>query len=31
MWLTNTKTRRARLSAERLAALAVLGLAWAAG
>ncbi|WP_407077010.1 helicase associated domain-containing protein [Streptomyces sp. ODS05-4] len=29
VWLTNTKTRRAKLSAERLAALAALGLAWA--
>ncbi|PRH78254.1 helicase, partial [Streptomyces solincola] len=29
VWLTNTKTRRAGLTAERLAALAALGLAWA--
>ncbi|WP_322888053.1 helicase associated domain-containing protein [Streptomyces solincola] len=29
VWLSNTKTRRAKLSGERLAALAALGLAWA--
>ncbi|WP_335340813.1 helicase [Streptomyces qaidamensis] len=30
MFLSNTKTRRAKLSAERLQALADLGLEWAA-
>ncbi|WP_322888047.1 helicase associated domain-containing protein [Streptomyces solincola] len=31
VWLTNTKTRLAKLSAERLAVLVALGLGWAAG
>ncbi|WP_348638531.1 helicase [Streptomyces sp. HYC2] len=30
VWLSNTKTRRAKLSADKLAALAALGLEWAA-
>jgi hypothetical protein len=30
VWLTNTKTRRAKLTADKLAALAALGLDWAA-
>ena len=31
VWLTNSKTRRAKLSPDKLAALASLGLNWAAG
>ncbi|WP_435807744.1 helicase associated domain-containing protein [Streptomyces canus] len=30
VWLTNAKTRRAKLTADKLAALATLGLDWAA-
>ncbi|MFE2936758.1 helicase associated domain-containing protein [Streptomyces sp. NPDC059278] len=30
VWLSNTKTRRAKLAADKLAALAFLGLGWAA-
>ncbi|MER7834095.1 helicase associated domain-containing protein, partial [Streptomyces sp. NPDC095602] len=30
VWLSNTKTRRAKLSTEQRAALAALGLGWAA-
>ncbi|MFB6528725.1 MULTISPECIES: hypothetical protein [unclassified Streptomyces] len=29
MWISNTKSRRDRLDAEQLAALAELGMAWA--